>query len=249
MNEIIECIGAGYRPGHDHWVLRGVDLAIEPGERIALLGPNGAGKTSLLHMFVGIRPISEGQVRVTGLDVSDAGNLPAVRREVGLVFQEPNDQLFCATVYEDVAFGPRQMGWPEAEVDQRVCAALEAVGMAGEAQGVSHHLSSGQRRRASLATVLVMGPRVLLLDEPTNDLDPRGRRTLESILDPCRQTLIIATHDLEFALRVCRRGVLLDEGRVVADGAVRQILSDGQLMEAHGLEVPGSLRGAAVDRG
>ena len=239
---IIECTSAGYQPHHGKWVLQGVQLSIAPGERVAVLGPNGAGKTSLLHMLVGIKPLHEGRISVTGLDVARHRDLAGIRQAVGLVFQEPDDQLFCATVYEDIAFGPRQLGLPEIEVDARVRAALAAVGMADEARSVSHHLSSGQKRRASLATVLVMQPQILLLDEPTNDLDPRGRRMLEEILAACRQTLLVATHDLEFVLRVCQRAVLLDQGRLIADGPVRQMLCDADLMDAHGLEVPGSLR-------
>lgn len=242
VNPVIECTNAGYQPHHDHWVLRGLHLAAAPGERIAVLGPNGAGKTSLLHLLVGIKPVHEGRIAVTGQDVAQPTHLPAIRRAVGLVFQEPDDQLFCATVYEDVAFGPRQMGLPEPEVHTRVQAALAAVGMADQARSVSHHLSSGQKRRASLATVLVMQPRILLLDEPTNDLDPRGRRMLQQILAECPQTLLIATHDLEFVLRVCQRAVLLDAGRLICDGPARQILADAPLMDEHGLEVPGSLR-------
>ncbi len=242
VNFDIECTNAGYQPHHGHWVLRGIHLTAAPRERIAVLGPNGAGKTSLLHMLVGIKPIHEGQIRVGGVDVSQDSHIASIRQSVGLIFQEPDDQLFCATVYEDVAFGPRQMGLSETVVDARVRSTLDAVGMADQACSVSHHLSSGQKRRASLATVLVMQPKILLLDEPTNDLDPRGRRMLERILLDCPQTLLIATHDLEFVLRVCQRAILLDQGRLITDGPASQILSDARLMDEHGLEVPGSLR-------
>ena len=232
MEPVIECTNAGCRLENGQWVVRGIDLTVQPCERLAILGPNAAGKTTLLLMLVGVRPVREGRLFVTGLDVSESANLRAIRDRAGLVFQEPDDQLFCATVYDDVAFGPRQQGLDDAEVAQRTRAALEAVAMVDQAQRVSHHLSTGQKRRAALATVLVMQPDILLLDEPTNDLDPRGRRALEQVLADWQQTLLVASHDLEFVLRVCDRGVLLDEDRLIAAGPIEQLLGDANLMHA-----------------
>jgi len=241
----IECVDAGCRFEDGRWVLRDLTVRIPQGARVGLIGPNGAGKTTLLLMLVGIRPVSAGEVRVLGLDPCDRATLPEIRRRVGFVFQEPDDQLFCASVFDDVAFSLRQAGIPETEVARRVEHTLHLVGLADEARSVSHHLSTGQKRRAALATALVSEPEVLLLDEPTNDLDPRGRRALEKILSDCPQTVLIASHDLEFVLRTCERVVLLDGGRVLAEGPSREILSDAGLMEPHGLEVPPSLRGRA----
>jgi len=242
VNTAIECTNAGCRLENGRWALRGVNLRIEAGQRIGILGPNGAGKTTLLLMLVGVRPVSEGEVHVMGRSVATAADLAWIRNHTGLVFQEPDDQLFCATVYDDVAFGPRQLQLDEREVDGRVRAALEAVDMADEAERVSHHLSAGQKRRVALATVLAMQPEILLLDEPTNDLDPRGRKALQRILSARDQTLLIASHDLEFVLAACSRAVLLDEGKLIAAGPTRELLADAALMEAHGLEVPASLR-------
>jgi energy-coupling factor transporter ATP-binding protein EcfA2 len=168
--------------------------------------------------------------------------LREVRRRIGLVFQDPNDQLFMPTVAEDVAFGPAQLGLPREELDRRVEEALAAVGLAGVGPRSPHHLSGGERRAASLATVLPMEPHVLALDEPTTGLDPRSRRRAIGLLRGLGRTLLVATHDLEMALELCGRAVVLDGGAVAADGEARAILGDAALLEAHGLEVPPSLR-------
>jgi cobalt transport protein ATP-binding subunit len=220
--------------------LREVSLSILPGETLGLLGPNGAGKSTLLLHLNGLLRGS-GHVRIGGLLLADR-TLPEVRSKVGLVFQNPDDQLFMATVYEDVAFGPRNAGRPREEVRRRVEAALQVVGMADSAQRPPHHLSLGQKKRVALATVLAMDCEVLVLDEPTSGLDPRGRRELGRFLAGLEQTQVVATHDLEFAVELCDRVAVLDGGRIVAEGKPQDLLADADLMERTGLEVPHSLR-------
>ncbi|MBE0476221.1 MAG: ABC transporter ATP-binding protein [Coriobacteriia bacterium] len=219
--------------------LDGVDLAVAAGERVALLGPNGAGKSTLiLHINGVIR--GAGDVLVGGTRLAD-DTVRAVRSRVGLVFQDPDDQLFMTTLYDDVAFGPLNMALPAAEVDSRVHDALHAVGLAGETSRPAHHLSFGQRKRAALATVLSMRPDVLVLDEPTSNLDPRSRRAMIDLLSSLPATQLVATHDMDLAWRLCARVVLLDGGVVAADGPSSEILADERLMEAHGLELPPAL--------
>lgn len=220
--------------------LRGVHLHIQPGECVALLGPNGSGKSTLLLHLNGILPEHgrpTGQIRIMGRPVAPE-NLPWVRQQVGLLFQDPDDQLFCATVEEDVAFGPRQLGLSETEVRRRVERALAAVGMLPLRHRATHHLSHGEKRRACLAGLLACEPTILALDEPTSGLDPRGRRELKSLLRQLPGTKLIATHDLELAVELCPRTLLLDQGRVVADGPTLTLLNDEPLMLAHGLERP-----------
>ncbi|MDO8106268.1 ABC transporter ATP-binding protein [Isoptericola sp. b441] len=217
--------------------LRAVDLRIEPGERVALLGPNGAGKTTLALHLDGILRGSAGTVDVGDLRVGPT-TLQEVRRRVQLVFQDPDDQLFSPSVRDDVAFGPANLGLRGAELEARVAEALDAVGMVGHADRPPHHLSFGQRRRVAIATVLAMRPDVLVLDEPTSNLDPAGRRELGEILDARDAALLIATHDLPFALQLCPRAVVLDDGAVVADGPTADLLADADLMAAHRLELP-----------
>lgn len=220
-----------------HAALDGVDLHIHPGERVALLGPNGAGKTTLVLHLNGILTPTSGEVSVSGLPVTRE-HLLDVRRRVGIVFQDPDDQLFMTTVAQDVAFGPRNLGLAPAEVDQRVSDALEAVGMGDVADRAPHHLSFGQKRRVAVATVLAMRPEILVLDEPSSNLDPASRRELAEIVDGLDITVLMVTHDLPYALQLCERSVVLSEGRVVADGATREVLSDEALMHAHRLELP-----------
>jgi len=220
--------------------LRDVDLSVASSEVVGLLGPNGSGKSTLLHHLNGILPESGGAgaaVMICGRPIT-ASNAHEIRRDVGLVFQDPDDQLFCASVLEDVRFGPEQLGLPEAETAARAAEALRAVGLADLALRPPHHLSVGEKRRACLAGVLACRPRVLVLDEPTSGLDPRGRRELITLLRGLHATMLIASHDLEFVVEVCPRSVLLDGGRVVADGDTRTLLGDGNLMLAHGLEKP-----------
>ena len=224
-----------YPDGYE--ALKGVSLGINAGEKVALIGPNGAGKSTLMLHLNGINSPASGSVRVGGLSVEKA-NIGRIRAEVGLVFQDPDDQLFSPTVYDDVAFGPVHMGLPKAEVDARVTRALEAVGLAGFEKRLPHHLSIGQRKRAALATVLSMSPSVLVLDEPSSGLDPRGRRELINLLAGLPQTMLVSTHDMKLVAEVFPRTVIVDDGRIVADGPTDGILADADLLEQHGLEQP-----------
>jgi cobalt transport protein ATP-binding subunit len=217
--------------------LRGVDLDIEAGERVAILGPNGAGKTTLaLHLNGILEPFS-GSIEVGGLPVVEE-NYAQVRRMVGLVFQDPNDQLFMPSVREDVAFGPANLGVTGDELTRRVEAALDVVSGTELADRPPHHLSGGEKRAAALATVLSMKPDVLVFDEPSSGLDPAGRRELILTLAGLPMTQLVITHDLLLALELCPRAVIMNEGRVVADGPTRQLLSDEDLLAANRLEFP-----------
>ncbi|BFU44856.1 energy-coupling factor ABC transporter ATP-binding protein [Krasilnikovia sp. MM14-A1004] len=220
--------------------LRGVDLTVQPGERVALLGPNGAGKTTLVLHLNGILHGGAGAVTVTGLpvDATDRARLADIRRRVGIVFQDPDDQLFMPTVAEDVAFGPINLGIRGAELDERVTRALTDVGMADYRDRAPHHLSFGQRRRVAVATVLAMRPDVLVLDEPSSNLDPASRRELAEILDGLPITILMVTHDLPYALQLCDRSVILDGGRIAADGPTEDLLTDADLLHRHRLELP-----------
>jgi cobalt/nickel transport system ATP-binding protein len=232
---LVEDLAFAYPDGHQ--ALYGVDLRIGRGERVALLGPNGAGKTTLVLHLNGILRAGRGRVAVAGLPVGKP-SLQEIRRRVGIVFQDPDDQLFMPTVGEDVAFGPRNLGLSEDEVAARVAEALEQVGMAGYADRPPHHLSFGQRRRVAVATVLSMHPEILVLDEPSSNLDPAGRRELAEVLQALPVTLLMVTHDLPYALQLCPRSVVLDDGVVVADGPTRELLADTGLLAAHRLELP-----------
>ena len=223
--------------------LRGVELAVEPGEKVALVGPNGAGKSTLLLHLNGILGGGHGSVTIDGTLVEPA-SVKRIRAAVGLVFQDPDDQLFSPTVREDVAFGPIHMGVPEHDLHHRVERALAAVGMSGFETRVPHHLSLGQRKRIAVATVLSMDPGVLVFDEPTAGLDPRGRRELMAVMASRPETLLVSTHDLAMVAEALRRTVLIDDGAVVADGPSVEILHDDALLEAHGLESPFRLPGA-----
>jgi cobalt/nickel transport system ATP-binding protein len=221
--------------------LEGVDFDVRTGERVALVGPSGAGKSTLLLHLNGVLR-GAGTVRIMGQSLAE-GDLRQVRRQVGLVFQDPNDQLFCPTVFEDIAFGPLNLGTPGDEIPKRAAKALRDVGLEQAMRNrSSHHLSLGERKRVALASVLVMEPAILALDEPTSNLDPRNRRHLIELMAALPVTLILGTHDLEMVLALCQRTVLLDRGKIWADGSTEKLLSDAQLMEAHGLEVPLSLR-------
>ncbi len=221
--------------------LADVDLRVQPGESVGLIGPNGAGKTSLFLCLSGVLQPAGGKVQVAGLDVADSAERRLLPRKLGIVFQSSEDQLFNATVLDDVAFGPLNLGLGENEVRQRVADALHQVDLQGFEPRVPFHLSGGEKRRVALAGVLAMRPEVLLLDEPSMHLDPRGRRELIGLINQLPNTKVIASHDLEFILATCPRAVVMDRGRVIADGPVRKLLADQPLMEAHGLEVPHSL--------
>ena len=214
--------------------LRGIDLTIAAGEKVGLLGVNGAGKSTLLLQLNGTLRPSRGTIVVDGLPVTPP-NLGQIRARVGLVVQDPDDQLFSPTVGDDVAFGPRYMGLTPAEVDRRVRQALEAVGMTGYERRPPHRLSLGQRKRVALATVLAMQPSVLALDEPSAGLDPRARRALSALLRTLPQTILIATHDLALVAEVCPRVMVLAEGRVVADDATSTLLTDHDRLMQYGL--------------
>jgi len=219
-----------------HVALQDISLSIKEGEKIALVGPNGAGKSTLMLHLNGILN-GRGELEV-GLLPLNKQNLPIIRSLVGLVFQNPDDQLFSPTVFEDVAFGPLHMGLPEAEVLSRVDEALAQVDMRGFGERLSHHLSTGQKKRIAIATVLSMHPQILVLDEPSAGLDPRARRGLINLLRELPLTMLVSTHDLRMAKELFPRMVIMDEGKIVADGETGVLLKDERLLENHGLEKP-----------
>jgi cobalt/nickel transport system ATP-binding protein len=220
-----------------HVALAGVDLDVAPGERVALLGPNGAGKTTLMLHLNGVLTASRGTVEIGGTTLGRT-TLREIRRRVGLVFQDPDDQLFMPTLAQDVAFGPANFGVRGAELEARVARALEVVSMSGLAERSPAHMSGGQRRRAALATVLACEPEVLVLDEPSANLDPVARRELAETLAGLDATMLIVTHDLPYAAQLCSRAIVMDGGVIVADGAIGEVLSDADLLAAHRLELP-----------
>ena len=234
---VLDARGLAYAYPDGHQALYGVDLHVHRGERVALLGPNGAGKTTLVLHLNGILQAGAGSVAVSGLPVTK-DNLREVRRRVGIVFQDPDDQLFMPSVRDDVAFGPGNLGLRGAELEARVMTALDQVGMAEYADRPPHHLSFGQRRRVAVATVLAMEPEILVLDEPSSNLDPASRRELADILRDLDVTVLMVTHDLPYALELCSRAVIMDEGRIVADGPTREVLADDDLLRSHRLELP-----------
>ena len=234
MHHTIEVEKLSYTYPDGHVALRETSLVIAPGEKVALVGPNGAGKSTLMLHLNGILQ-GPGCVRVCGLEVSDK-NLGKVRAAVGLVFQNPDDQLFSPTVFDDVAFGPIYQGLPEAEVRARVDQALDAVHMRDYVRRVSHHLSVGEKKRIAIATVLSMSPEILVLDEPSAGLDPRARRTLINQLRELPQTMLVSTHDLRLVQELFPRTIIMDEGCIVADGPTDRLLNDEALLTAHGLE-------------
>jgi len=215
--------------------LHGVTLIVQPGEKVALVGPNGAGKSTLLLHLNGILR-GQGTIRVAHLELAEA-NLGKIRAAVGLVFQNPDDQLFSPTVFDDVAFGPLHMGLPEATVRARVQSALTAVGMQEYRDRISHHLSIGEKKRIAIATVLSMEPEILVLDEPTAGLDPRARRTLINLLRQLDMTMLVSTHDMRMVAELFERTVIMEDGRIVASGATATLLADPVLLERHGLEM------------
>jgi len=243
---VLEVRGLAYAYPDGHQALFGVDLHVHQGERVALLGPNGAGKTTLVLHLNGILTAGAGSVTVSGLPVEKA-NLREIRRRVGIVFQDPDDQLFMGSVRADVAFGPANLGLKGAALDQRVMDALAQVGMAEFADRPPHHLSFGQRRRVAVATVLSMEPEILVLDEPSSNLDPASRRELADILRSLDVTVLMVTHDLPYALELCPRAVVLSDGHVVADDATYDVLTDADLMRAHRLELPFGFDPATID--
>jgi cobalt/nickel transport system ATP-binding protein len=228
-----------YAYPNGHVALRDINLTLSEGERVALMGPNGAGKSTLLMHLNGIVRSRQprGSISICGMPLND-DNIRQIRALVGVVFQNPDDQLFSPTVYDDVAYGPLYMGLPKAEIRERVERALAAVDMAGFEARMPHQLSIGQRKRISLATVLAMDPRILVLDEPSAGLDPRARRGLIALLETLPQTLIASTHDMRLVRDLFTRAIVMDEGRIVVDAPASEIIHDAALLEQYGLELP-----------
>ncbi|PSP18048.1 MAG: ABC transporter ATP-binding protein [Cyanobacteria bacterium QS_8_64_29] len=218
-------------------VLHDLTLQIRPGERVGLIGPNGAGKTTLFLAVCGVLPVTAGEIALFGDPVVPG----QFRPDIGLVFQNPDDQLFCPTVREDIAFGPQNMGLSAPAVEERVREALSLTGTQALAERMPHNLSGGEKRMVAIAAILAMHPHLVLYDEPSANLDFRARRRLIRFLQGSQGTLALASHDLELILEVCDRVLLLEGGQLAADGNPRDVMSDRALMEAHGLEKPHSL--------
>lgn len=242
MSAAIAASGLWYRYPDGRLAVEDVSFTLGEGESLGIIGPNGAGKTTLLLLLAGLFPPERGEVLVLGRKFEGKNDVE-LRRRLGFVFQETEDQLFSPTVFDDVAFGPLHFGMPLTEVRGRVEGALSQVGLSGYEARVPHHLSSGERRRAALATVLSYGADILVLDEPSSDLDPRGRRELVRLLRATHQARLVASHDFEFILRTCERVLLMDKGRIRADGRAVEVLCDRDLLSQHGLEVPLGLEG------
>lgn len=232
-DQIIEIRNLTFEYPNGHSALRDISLTVKAGEKIALIGQNGAGKSTFLLQLNGILQGS-GEILIAGLPVKKQF-LKQVRAMVGLVFQSPDDQLFSPTVFDDVAFGPIYMGLPESEIQQRVSQALQDVEMAGFSERITYHLSMGEKKRIAIATVLAMQPEILVFDEPTAGLDPRARRNLIRLIERLPQTLIVATHDLDFARRSFSRVILMNHGQIIADGCPEEILNNAVLLEEQGL--------------
>jgi cobalt/nickel transport system ATP-binding protein len=246
MSCAVDASGLTYRYPNGHGALLGIDLHVEHGERVAVLGPNGAGKTTLMLHLNGLMSGS-GALEVAGIEVGP-DTLADLRLQVGLVFQDPDDQLFMPTVEEDVAFGPLNMKVDRDEAVERVSEALRAVRMEHAAERAPYQLSMGERRRVAIATVLAMRPSLLVLDEPSANLDPRARRELLDVLERVDRTMLVTTHDLPLAAELCERAVILAGGRVVADGPCRDVLADPALLAAHDLELPAGFDLARVEQ-
>ena len=229
----IEINALNYYYPNGHQALEDVSFTVNRGEKIALIGQNGAGKSTLLLHLNGIYS-GEGSISIAGMVMSKA-NMKRIRAKVGLVFQSPDDQLFSPTVFDDVAYGPIYMGLSSEEIQQRVFAALDEVNMRGYEDRVTYHLSVGEKKRIAIATVLAMNPELLVFDEPTAGLDPRARRNLIRLIEQLPQTMIAATHDLSFAKKSFSRVILMNHGKIVADGEPQTILNDEKILEANGL--------------
>ena len=234
---VVDVVDVSYRYPDGTAALTAVDLHIHAGERVALLGPNGAGKTTLILHLNGILMPQSGSISVSGIALTQ-DSVMEIRRRVGIVFQDPDDQLFMPTVWDDVAFGPRNLGLDGPQLDRRVAESLDTVAVADLSGRSPSHLSFGQKRRAAIAGVMAMQPDIVILDEPTANLDPAARRELTAVLQSLDVTQLIVTHDLLYALELCERSVIIDAGEVVADGPTRALLSDTDLLEAHRLGLP-----------
>lgn len=219
-------------------VLRGIDIEVPEGQKVGLIGPNGVGKTTLFHSICGILKPTGGSVALFGNPVQAGKFNP----DVGLLFQYPDDQLFSPSVRDDIAFGPLNMGLSPEEVNSRVLGAIERTAVGAFADRAPHHLSGGQKRMVAIAGVQAMRPRLMMYDEPSANLDIRSKRRLIEFIRNSAETAIISSHDLELVLELAERVILLDEGRIIADGNPIEIMGNGDLMEKHGLEKPHSLR-------
>jgi len=237
----VEVTHLSYAYPDGHQALEDITLTVEKGECLGMVGPNGAGKSTLLLHLNGLLSGNAGDVRILGQPINKQ-NLSWVRQKVGLVFQNPDDQLFCPTLFEDVSFGPLNSQMPAEEIPGRVAAALRKVGLVGFEDRSPHHMSVGEKRKASLATILSMDPEIIVLDEPSSNLDPRSRRELIDLLASFPQTRIIATHDLDLVLHLTDRVLLLDHGKVAASGKPEDVLTDESLLKTHGLELPEIVR-------
>lgn len=240
----IDVTGVGFSYPDGTPALDGVTFHIGHGESVALVGANGAGKSTLLMHLNGFLMPQRGTVRVGDVPVT-RDTLPEVRRAVGMLFQDPDDQLFSTSVADDVAFGPMNLGLPPTDIEARVSDALARVGAAHLRERPPYRLSGGEKRAVAIATVLAMSPSILVMDEPSSNLDPRARRRLIGLLASFEHTKIVATHDLDLALDLCERTMVMAEGRLVADGPTREIFSDAELLDRSGLEPPLSMCGRA----
>ncbi len=240
MKKVIEISDLRYSYPDGKIALENINLDIFEGESVGIVGANGAGKTTLILHINGIIRNNNGNIKVVDMEMTDK-NVRKIRSKVGLVFQNPEDQLFSPTVFEDVSFGPLNMKLPADEVVKRTTNALEMVEMSGFENRSSHHLSEGEKKRISIATVLSMNPEILVLDEPTSNLDPKHRRELINLLKKINKTIIIVSHDLEAMLELCNRTVLMNKGKIIKDGKTQELMSDKKLMEENYLERPMSL--------
>lgn len=236
MPKAIEIDNFTYKYPDGTAALSDITLSVEHSERLVLIGPNGAGKSTLLLAIAGFVK-GTGKVLIDGLEINKA-NLKKIRTCLGCCLENPDDQLFMPTLFDDIAFGPLNMGLESEQVRARVADALQTVGLAELSDKAPHHLSAGQKRAAAIATILSMAPKIITLDEPDGSLDPRNRDNLVKLLKALPQTLIIATCNMSFAAALADRAVLLDKGRIIAAGDAKDIMSDSQLMAEHGLEVP-----------
>lgn len=234
--KIIDCQNVEFTYPDGNPALRSIDLQINEGEKIALIGPNGAGKSTLILQFNGILR-GTGKINICNMLLSD-DNLSSIRRSVGVVFQDPNDQLFCPTVHEDIAFGPLHFDIPNCKIEDIVMKALSDVEMDGFEEKSSHHLSLGERKRVAIATVIACKPEIMLLDEPTANLDPKHRRAMINMVNNWTYTTMIATHDLDLAWDTCERCIIMNKGKIVADGRTQEILMNTELLTSNELEMP-----------
>ncbi|SFR01228.1 energy-coupling factor ABC transporter ATP-binding protein [Desulfoscipio geothermicus] len=244
-HHIIQANNLKYTYPDGRQALNGVTFQIQHGESVGIVGANGAGKSTLLMHLVGILFPDEGEISVGEVPVIKK-TLPVIRQSVGMVFQDPDDQLFMTTVYDDVAFGPRNYKLPEGEVEKRVKSSLETVGILHLMDRPPYKLSGGEKRAAAIATVLAMKPDILVMDEPSSALDPKSRRRLITLLKRFTHTKIIASHDLDMVLELCERTIILNNGQIITDGTTLDILANEELMEKCGLEMPLGLQGCPV---